>query len=990
MPTSLPVPSKGALRALRQLALGTSCTVAIGAGLLTEDRRRRIHSAREVHENAKRLKSSRQYHSTGTASLEALENQASRYRDEAFWLPSKVSKSTTPAAQDSPSLSHPTTVRVPQGVEQSSALEIDGNHENLALPRKIARIPSLEAHRAVKIERIDEVTQRMRRSQERQKSLTVKLIQLLDKDPLDVDGAANLFLNEFEEKLTVDKSGLLPELIEVSARVAVACQRFSMHATSSRMLDTILSYGPVAEEDFNKFQPHEIINQWISMKGKTNFIEIDSDDLKKACSLYLTKFLEKPIFMSETMRLIGKRLCQATLEQGMSILTLALFFRMEETRAGNPLTSVDCLIKATHSLGRHKKVIRHFQQLYNQTTPDQMQFYQVTSLAIDSALVTGRLEDAEKILTTASAMAKAGGLELSTTWFLRILGEEYRAHRDLLRLQDLFRRLQLLSSHMHHPQALYGAIIQFCIEGHQEELATLYYKELRESYERSPEDLRIYGHFALAKAYRGDWNGVKVAFDDMRHSVHEYREEFSSAFAPVLKEFAKLHSVDAIEDFMQYFILELHLKMTPLILNFMIDIYSKVHEVDAIFRWIAYAAADGCKLNSKIFNAILRNCSDRFRFNYDDVYGMYRRAHSLQPDLVNNDSLSILRRMALSRSPNEEVRLARLQNLKRLDDPVQVEGCNEIYRAMSITYAQCNDSAVLKIYNGAERDHVRLQTRHLALAVRASLRLGEGDLAETAEIIRDARANGIEVTDAVASVFIHQISDLYAAGGRSACGRTENLLKRAEEAIASLAASGLEISQMAITHTANILQKRGRSQLAINFWDLMSRRFNIPASSFDLVTLTTLLNAYIGHQDGDGVRWVMQTLSANNLLPDAHLKRVLKEARNQAGERLRRNPYSEWLHRWLDVLDRAHTDVKEMRQQTFITNKQIKRKVLDIMAAAVEDQASEETAWKSWKSDEGMEPGQSDDEVRSVHMSQTDTAWKDVDRETSPVPSQLA
>src|ERR1035438_8216404 len=96
MPTTLPVPSKGALRALRNLAIGTSCTLALSAGLLTEDRRRRIHAAREVHGNAKKLKSSRKYHSTGTTAIEAFEDQLLRYRDDAFWLPSN--RSEDPAA----------------------------------------------------------------------------------------------------------------------------------------------------------------------------------------------------------------------------------------------------------------------------------------------------------------------------------------------------------------------------------------------------------------------------------------------------------------------------------------------------------------------------------------------------------------------------------------------------------------------------------------------------------------------------------------------------------------------------------------------------------------------------------------------------------------------------------------------------------------------------------------------------------------------------
>ncbi|KAA8575960.1 hypothetical protein EYC84_006125 [Monilinia fructicola] len=85
MPSALPVPSKGALRALRNIALGTSCTVAFTAGMLTEDRRRRIRSAKLVHDNAKKLKSSKQYHESSAHLAETFEEQVLRFKDDGFW-----------------------------------------------------------------------------------------------------------------------------------------------------------------------------------------------------------------------------------------------------------------------------------------------------------------------------------------------------------------------------------------------------------------------------------------------------------------------------------------------------------------------------------------------------------------------------------------------------------------------------------------------------------------------------------------------------------------------------------------------------------------------------------------------------------------------------------------------------------------------------------------------------------------------------------------
>ncbi|KAH7386236.1 hypothetical protein BKA64DRAFT_680439 [Cadophora sp. MPI-SDFR-AT-0126] len=979
MPTTLPVPSKGALRALRKLALGTSCTVAFGAGLLTEDRRRRIHSAREVHENAKKLKSSRKYHSAGTTSLEAIEGQTLQYRDAAFWLPSNVLKSTASAVlntsvnSDCPKVESPAKQELP-----TKASDIP----NDSPPHiRVARIPPLNIPRPSLESRTTAAGDHPKRqAHNRQQKLARNITQLLSQYPPNIDEATAVFFDGLEERLSVDESGLSQVLIDASIRLSKACRQESLFASSSRILDIILSYGQISEEDFWKFNPLSVIRSLISARRDTCHLPVDSERLEKACSIYLTTFKEKPKSMSSEVRSIGRDLCKATCRQGMFDLTLAVFSRLESCRGSNAPTAVDCLIKATHGKGQHKKICRYFQRLYTQTNPDQLQFFQVMGMVIDSVLSLGKLDQAEQVLNAANLMAEEGELEMSTTWFLRVLGEEYRTHRDLVRLQKLFRRLQPLYSRTRHPQALYGAMIQSCIESRDEELASSYYRELRKSHDPRPEDLRIYGHFALAKAYRGDWKGVKEDFHKMKNIVPEEDEVYSIIFTPILKEFTNSHSVDEIEDFMQYFLVRFHLRMTSLVMNAMIDVYSRAHEVDAISRWIAYATGNGYVVDSATFNTILRNCALQFRFSFDECYQLYCSVKKLGSHVVDNNSLSILRNIAMTRSPNDAIRNQKLQSLKHLDDPVQVSGSNEVYRAMTTTSAQNNDIAVLKIYKRAQLDHVRLEAKHLNLAVRASLRLHGANVTEAARLIRDAQGNGVmDLTNAIASVFVHQISDLHEDGSQ-----VDLLVELADRTISSFEECRMKVPQKVITHAASVLQRRGRNRMAIDLWDTMSRRLNIPSSSFDLPSLTTLLKAYIELRNGDGVRWVIENLAANKLSPDARLKAVLKEARKQANKQLDRNPCSERLHEWWAILDDAHQEVKEMRRKALLTKEEIKIKVMKIMETAIEEHVDQARLAKAEELQGYVQEGYQDKGLNDWQDN-----WVNLDTGTSHEPERL-
>ncbi|KAJ4300404.1 hypothetical protein N0V88_003078 [Collariella sp. IMI 366227] len=69
--SSLPVPSRVALTALRGLVLGTSCSLAI----IAEDRRRKINNAMRAVENGKKIKGAKRYHAGGGALAVAMEEE---------------------------------------------------------------------------------------------------------------------------------------------------------------------------------------------------------------------------------------------------------------------------------------------------------------------------------------------------------------------------------------------------------------------------------------------------------------------------------------------------------------------------------------------------------------------------------------------------------------------------------------------------------------------------------------------------------------------------------------------------------------------------------------------------------------------------------------------------------------------------------------------------------------------------------------------------
>lgn len=948
MPTTVPVPSKVALRALRNLALGTSCTLALSAGLLTEDRRRRIHAAREVHDNAKKLKSSRKYHSTGTAIIETCEDQVLQYREDAFWLPSNVLKSTLPKATTGKGTKDVEVQEIPpsppllQSPQQSSKYDIGSRIDRL--PRKSSFLPFLKVqtfqHRLGNTppEPPEVPKQRLHNRQGKLASDVLKLLQ----DPENVDEAASRFFEAFEEGLPIDGLEISQRLLETAIKLASVCEVQFRFESSEKVFDIILGSGTLHEEHFYLFHPEAIISRLLH-RPSSDPDSLDLEKLRKACAIYLTKFKEKPKTMSKRWLGLGEKLCADTCRSGMYDLTLNLYSRVQSSSETDPpLGAVAHLIIATHMKAQHKKVFRYFHKFYLQTVPDQLGFFNVGGLAIESILRTGRIDRAEQALIAASQMAEKNGISASTTWFLKVLGHEWRTHRNLENTTALFGRLEPFLHVAGHPQAFYGAMIQFCIEADDEPLAQYYYDTMRQIYSPVPGDVRIYGHFAFAKAKRNDWLGVKDDFLKMKRASpgSAYIQELSSSFTPILHLYVQSHTVTDTEEFIRFFMDRIGIELTTNLTNIMIEAYGKAKEIDSLARWIEYAAATGCSIGPVTFNTLLNKCFESWHVPYWEIYRLYKSVTGLGPThskFIDEDTVPILRRLAVLGSPPQDELLRRLKILKKLDKaPDDILDGKAVLRAMAVTFSKENPIATLKIYKRAQRDGVLLDHNHLRLAVRASLLLHPKNPEETLRHIQDAQQIGLDVSSAIAIIIIHQMTAMYEEGTHDSRPVTE----LAQRTVNTFQESGLKLSPSVVTQAASVLQKRGHFRLCIDMWNSLSLRLNFEPSSLDLVTLTVLLKAYIGLQDHVGIQWVVKTLSANELYPDPRFRLCLKNARRMTTDLLRSGEYSDNMRRFLDALVEAIEATRFVREEVIKEREDIKFKTIQIIEKAIAEAAA--------------------------------------------------
>jgi hypothetical protein len=917
MPSTLPVPSKSALRTLRRLALGTSCTVAFSAGLLTEDRRRRISSAREVHDNARKIKGAKGYHhGSGRMLADIDEDNLMGFEEQMFltadWTMRKLTKETNEAQKQSarqesqensrtrkrrsanagvatvrasaPSkrridhhswgfrrISHSET-QIRPATQTSTGVDKNAMHSMstaVGVTSETQKVVSKEDDSSQ--DRTSSLVHGMNYSQDLRQEKNKGFFQpdshvslasntyetILEADLKDVDTAVSRLLKALRKETEV--------LLDTAARLFKMCMEVGRNDLSQSILESL--------EQSQIFSPYTLIEHMLdnATENVPENPQVLRSQLEMACLFYLNGYKADvnipPGVDLKQLVLVGKRLFQAIQVMEWHKLSHDMYFHIHryDKDICKSATHVGYLISATHGIGDYRGVLDYFEKFYANCSPSFDQMPKVLRCVLEATVRLGSADKAVQVITIANSLAKSADFKLTTTPVLEFLGHQWTSTNDIQHTIQLFERLKPVYSNINHPGAVYGAIIQWCIEANMESIAQSYYNELEEFYTISVSDLRIFGHFAFAKALRKDWAGVEQDLLNMATLITEsgggieinLSEAFTNSFTPILKLFAQSHTLTQTEKFVFSFLESNSLLLTPYISNIMIDQYVAAKEITSLLRWIETAKASGCSIGSVSINIILKHCRTTWNFSFEETCQMYQMIF----ERGGHTDSQILRQLV--GSPGGQAFQRKLSRLARLTGVEYDHSSSALLGTMQDCLLWDDPAAALQHYERAVTSHIALGPKHVAVAVTACLR-HEG-IEQAQILVGDAQSRGIDVEFAVAHLLTKQIEN-------SSNVPIKEVRDLVIANITSLEALGIGIDQSIITHTMHLLVRHGEASQAIDFWSVMAERYKPSATTFELETLMVILQAYRALQDPNGVDWITRMLLKSGLIPDQRFK----------------------------------------------------------------------------------------------------------------------
>jgi hypothetical protein len=903
MSSSLPVPapSKAAICALRGLALGTSCALAV----IVEDRRRRISVLRTAVGNKKKIRSLKQYHGTSDAAAALIDDAVVIPPEELHWEYHGEAPKASRLDQCSTHLT-PTSHRLPPHpfqpphaaagdetpIEQRTASEVNEqqNPSDRSAPASkrpfdgaIYPTPRLQSTLQLSNPRDRggwsfspniQAVPKPREIIDQISGLSVSAINDLLQDSTALSKYTAAFTATCGVKVAFKKK-LDDTWLNVSEALCRQCQAVGQWQEAQDVLLAVIKSGELSEDQFYAHDPIPVLESILSVvdNGST---DLAAKNLGAAAQIFLAKFVDKPKTHSDEILDLGKRLISQLLKHHQDRLVDQIYWRVL-TQQESPEQFVAWCIQALFNNQDYKSVIKYFKLNFTKLSPDNTCFEEIVPL-VTRSVEEMRGVQAEQVLRYLAKQCDATSLIPKPTWLVNVLQAHWSRHKDLNKSEELFKEVATLGllDKMGKPGRVYQIMVKLSVLAGDNLAAQRYYQDTMTLAPSMASDVWLNGYMTLMKAKAGDWDGVLSDFTRMQPCAKSQPEAYGQTFVAVLKVFMEDHPMSDVEDFIKLYVNEMDVPLHRYVVTLVANMYGELRDHAAFLQWIQYCNSEGFALDPAFSNALLRNCRLKWKFPYPVLRKLYSEMRRMQPTSVDTVTVRIMHNAAVSdgssarKSVQQRVRMlgGSVSNLPRYGKSANER---DVLHIMTEELARGHSFKAVTVYRRALRLGMPWCPNCFRTAVKAALQVNSNSSSLAIRLISEAHEQGRDVTLAVA-IFLKAQIDTYRGPFEQVMAHLKTLVSRFES-------TGMLIDSSVLTHVAIISAKFRRFDKAIDLCKLAMEKGGTTNPCFSRQSFRVLLMSFWQTLDVEGMRWLVQSLPSSTLAEDNKAYQLLKSTK---------------------------------------------------------------------------------------------------------------
>ena len=695
---------------------------------------------------------------------------------------------------------------------------------------------------------------------------------------------------------------------------------------AAKILSTVIARAPLTEGRYFDFEPVRLIELLLANATQAKTGEnICPAKLETAISLYLPRFTEKPVVQSPELLAVGRALLDHAFAVGKSTRAIDVYWRcISVSESRYDFTS--WVITKLHDTGDYKAAIRLFLANYCKMSPSAPSIIRIAGPVVQCVEKAHNYKPGQ-VLKTLLSIASAKGCHLKTEWIMKLLTSHWRRHGSFEELETFFQQLQELGLKdvVYHMDGVYRVMIELALEAGEDFKAESIFAQASTEVPQLAHDVRLFGIFARFKAKQQDWEGVRQSFAAMKLDSKPALDACGTAFVPVVKTFAKDHTVQETDAFMRSYITDLKVPLSRFLVTLMAKQYASIRDLESFVEWLEYCSTAGFQVDASFTNAVLVSCRRNWNVPFRDLRTLFRKLRALNPNFVDRHTERVMMDAALSSDNKLEGGFARgrVLSLRITPNLSPVKGkCDtehEVTLAMKEALSYRHPAKALNIYKRALHLGMPFSECALKLAVNAQLKLEDKPYKKTYDLVLRAQDQGNNVDPILNYLLGLQLADLAANGGE-----IRNIVQTAIDRIKEV---GLKIADTFLHRAALICLRSGHFEGAHHYALMAAESNNHSEPCYNLDNFRIMLYSFSGLLNIDGIRQTLNKALASNYKEHTGCLKALKRARemvmearlNDANNQQRVDAYdllSEGIDKIVKSRQRLHTQRMKLGQES--------------------------------------------------------------------------
>ncbi|KAM7216181.1 ribonuclease T2 [Rhypophila decipiens] len=936
MSSPLPVPSKAALRALRGLVLGTSCTLA----LITEDRRRRIDHALKILENGERVKAARSYRAGGGEQLFALEHGEPSLDPTCFRLHGPVPRLPV---DGSPELLQDRRVRARKRRDDIAAApeeDIVGPEQspgNVVLAGESNRQPAAGAEqRGENVARAGSNRKRTAKSIAwvakfpHQPKPAAAPCPTIRKYAFPSNGRIGAMINEacaseslgeitgaVQHVFSAYKAGVAPgvedkEWVTACALLCRACQKVGRLGDATRLLTQVLQ-NKVDEETYFAFDPLSLITSLLKQVLSLEDPETCREIMDTCVALFLPRFAQQTQRKSEQLFELGKALMENELKLDRLQHMFDLYLRCVHVAAEEQCDLsgfTEWVIDNMHQRGGYKTAVRLFYSRYVNMSPGAASMDKFCGVVVNCVEAAHNYMP-EKVLRAMIKLSESSGKKLRVDWVMKLLTSHWKREKSLEEVEGLFKELAAVGFDklMFNPHAICRVMVEIALEAGDTAKVDHYIVQgtsLDPNFANHPS---LMGALALFDAKIGNWEAVKQCFTKMDHIISHLpatrrlaikranNKARSNAFVPILKIYAEEHSIAETEEFLKLYIDRLGVSLSPFMVPLVAKHYAALRDFPALSKWLLYCASAIPQVTPEFGNAILASCRGA-NMPFFRLRSLFHKLKEINPNAVDRISERIMLNSAISASTGGRIASRRIR-LLGIDSSSRATAAyfarkrrcaseQEVRLSMKSLLTRGRPGEALCVYKRALHLGMPENVRSLRLAVLAQLQYAKFGRSNDVcfkrawDLVAAAQGRGCEVDLAANLLLGKQLRVLLPNRFREQQGATarhgEEVFEFIKDALSKCEQRGIVIDDRMLNQAGLTCLGQQLARGALLFAELAAERV-VLGPCYNSMNFRVFMLAYADLFDVEGLRESVERASGSSYWEQWGCRETLRLAR---------------------------------------------------------------------------------------------------------------